>query len=152
MVRTVSRRLSQPAAISAWEQHVIRRLWSGHRMMSSARPSRHRSPSPSTTQRSAHLSARRWTTSSQPPKLPTWPPAGLPDRLPETSRPRSAVPSAASTLRKVLSSRPPSTFARPTSIWPRSSRRKPPISISPKSTPSRMLVRRKSCSTATLPE
>ncbi|MCI6101774.1 MAG: hypothetical protein MR709_01840, partial [Bacteroidales bacterium] len=34
---------------------------------------------------------------------------------------------------------------------PRSSRRKPPMSTSPKSTHSRMPVRRKSCSTATLP-
>ena len=42
------------------------------------------------------------------------------DRLPVTSPPRSAVPSAASILRIAQSSRQPSIFARPTSIWQKS--------------------------------
>ena len=96
-------------------------------------------------------SARRWTTSSLPPRSPTWPPAGLQDRLPVTLPPRNAAPSAVSTLRTARNSGPPSIFARPTSIWTRSRRRKPPMSTSPKSMPSRMPVRRKSCSTVTLP-
>ena len=66
--------------------------------------------------------------------------------------PRSAVPSAASILRMVQSSRQPSIFASPTSIWQRSRKKRPGTLTSPRSTPSRMPVKRKSCSTATLPE
>ena len=145
MARMVCRRSSPPAATSSWVRHATRKPSNGHRTMSSERQSKRRSPSPSTTQRSAPPSARKWTISSLPPKSPTWPPAGSPDRLPETLRPRSAVPSAASTLRKVLSSRRLSTFARPTSIWLKSRRKKLNTLTSLRYTLSRMPVRRKSC-------
>jgi type IV secretory pathway TraG/TraD family ATPase VirD4 len=62
-----------------------------------------------------------------------------------TSLPQSAAPSAASTLRKARSSRRRSIFARLTSIWQRSRKKSHSTLTSPKSTPSAMPVRRKSC-------
>ena len=56
------------AVIFSWERHATRKPSNGHRMMYSARPSRQASPSPSTTQKSAPPSARRWTTSFLPPR------------------------------------------------------------------------------------
>lgn len=49
-------------------RHATRRRWNGHRTTCSARPSRPRAPSPSTTRRFPPPYRRRWTTSFLPPR------------------------------------------------------------------------------------